>query len=97
MINLDFKNDFTAATASTIFIVLAAITLTVGFINLWFATGSFLLAFFLGVVLMFFIAPVLGVLITGISFLFALWLTGRRNYLNDRARAKLLKTSNTSL
>lgn len=97
MVNLDFKNDFTAAAASTTFIVLLTITVVVGFISLWLTSGSFLLALFFGVVMMLFVAPVLGGVIASVSWLFGLWLAGRQNYLNDRARAKLSKTSNISL
>ncbi|MBF0802901.1 MULTISPECIES: hypothetical protein [unclassified Neisseria] len=95
--DFDFENDFTASVTYATFIVLMAVVLTVGFIQLWLASGSFFAAVFLGLLLLLFTAPILGGVITAISFLFALWLRGRRKYLNDRARAKEAKAAAKTL
>lgn len=95
--NFDFEKDFTTAVMSTVFVGLMAIGSLVSFVVLWVSSGSFLAAIFLWVVTMLVLGVGFGLIATVISALVAFWLKGRRNYLNDRARAKMLKTSNTLL
>ena len=77
MNNLDFENDFTAALASVLFVLICAVCAVILFASLW-SAGGFFMAVLLFVLIAPFVAIGVGLAATLASWIIALLVSGAR-------------------